>query len=132
MPILTLVAQNAVERRHLGVATSSATLFRQVGGSIGVSIFGAIFANRLATELAHRLPAGARTPSTDPRAIAALPPDVHEPYVAAFVAALQPVFLVAAGVALVAFGISFLLREVPLRETSHAAAQRSATARTTE
>lgn len=129
MPILTLVAQNAVERRHLGVATSSATLFRQVGGSIGVSIFGAIFANRLATELAARLPAGATTPSTDPRAIAALPPAVHDAYVSAFAAALHPVFLVAAAVALLSFGVSFFLREVPLRDTSHAAAHREAAAR---
>jgi len=130
MPILTLVAQNAVERRHLGVATSSATLFRQVGGSIGVSIFGAIFANRLATELAHGLPAGAETPSTDPRAIQALPPAIHDAYVAAFAAALHPVFLVAAGVALLSFGLSFFLREVPLRDTSHAAAQRAPAAQT--
>lgn len=130
MPILTLVAQNAVEQRHLGVATSNATLFRQVGGSIGVSIFGAIFANRLAAELALRLPAGVRTPSTDPRTVQALPPAVHDPYVAAFAAALQPVFLVAAAVALVAFGVSFLLRDVPLRDTSHAAARRGAAAHT--
>jgi len=125
MPILTLVAQNAVEFHQLGVATSSATLFRQIGGSIGVSVFGAIFANRLATELAHRLPAGAETPSSDPSAIQALPPAVHDAYVAAFAAALHPVFLVAAAVAVVSFGLAFFLREVPLRDTSHAAAQRA-------
>jgi hypothetical protein len=43
MQVLVLAAQNAVDYRLLGVATSGATLFRQVGGSIGVSVFGAIF-----------------------------------------------------------------------------------------
>ena len=47
MQVLVLAAQNAVDYRLLGVATSGATLFRQVGGSIGVSVFGAIFTNRL-------------------------------------------------------------------------------------
>jgi EmrB/QacA subfamily drug resistance transporter len=46
MQVLVLAAQNAVPYELLGVATSGSTLFRQVGGSIGVSIFGAIFANR--------------------------------------------------------------------------------------
>ena len=50
MQVLVLAAQNAVAYEQLGVATSGSTLFRQVGGSIGVSIFGAIFANQLATQ----------------------------------------------------------------------------------
>ena len=45
MQVLVLAAQNAVDYRLLGVATSGSTLFRQVGGSIGVSVFGAIFTN---------------------------------------------------------------------------------------
>ena len=52
MQVLVLAAQNSVEYRFLGVATSGSTLFRQVGGSIGVAAFGAIFTNQLATELA--------------------------------------------------------------------------------
>ena len=56
MQVLVLAAQNSVEHRLLGVATSASTLFRQIGGSIGVALFGAIFANRLAQELAQRLP----------------------------------------------------------------------------
>ena len=52
MQVLVLAVQNAVDYRNLGVATSSATLFRSMGGTIGVPIFGAIFANKLASELA--------------------------------------------------------------------------------
>src|SRR4029453_16353859 len=55
MQVLVLAAQNAVDYRLLGVATSGATLFRQVGGSIGVSAFGAIFTNELGRELTRRL-----------------------------------------------------------------------------
>jgi hypothetical protein len=63
MQVLVLAAQNAVDYRLLGVATSGSTLFRQVGGSIGVSVFGAIFTNELGRELARRLPAGAHAPA---------------------------------------------------------------------
>jgi hypothetical protein len=56
--VLVLAAQNAVDYRLLGVATSGASLARQIGGCIGVSIFGAIFTNRLAHEPAQRLPSG--------------------------------------------------------------------------
>jgi EmrB/QacA subfamily drug resistance transporter len=62
MQVLVLAVQNAVDYRFLGVATSSSTLFRQVGGSIGVSVFGAIFANQLGHELSRRLPPGAHVP----------------------------------------------------------------------
>ncbi len=56
MQVLVLAAQNAVPYSQLGVATSSATLFRSIGGSLGTAILGAIFANRLAGELASSLP----------------------------------------------------------------------------
>jgi EmrB/QacA subfamily drug resistance transporter len=119
MQVLVLAVQNAVDYRLLGVATSGSTLFRQVGGSIGVAMFGAIFANRLATELGHNLPAGAHVPAVaNPTVISHLPPAVHEPYVQAFVSALQPIFLAAAGISVVAFALTWLLREVPLRTRS--------------
>jgi EmrB/QacA subfamily drug resistance transporter len=119
MQVLVLAVQNAVDYRLLGVATSGSTLFRQVGGSIGVSMFGAIFANRLATELADRLPAGAHIPAVaNPVVISQLPPTIHEPYLQAFVAALQPIFLAAAVISVVAFALTWLLREVPLRTRS--------------
>jgi MFS family permease len=117
MQVLVLAAQNAVDYSQLGVATSGSTLFRQIGGSIGVSIFGAIFANRLAHELAARLPHGMHVPkAANPAAVRQLPPAIHLPYVEAFAASLRPVFVAAAGISLLAFGLTWLLREVPLRE----------------
>ncbi|HET7556087.1 MAG TPA: MDR family MFS transporter, partial [Gaiellaceae bacterium] len=116
MQVLVLAAQNAVDYRLLGVATSGSTLFRQIGGSVGVSLFGAIFANRLAHELSAFLPRGARLPTAaNPAAVKQLPPAVHAPYVAAFAAALHPVFVAASGIMLVAFLLTWLLPEVPLR-----------------
>ena len=119
MQVLVLAAQNAVDYRLLGVATSGATLFRQVGGSIGVSVFGAIFTNELGRELARRLPAGAHAPvHASPAAIQHLPPAIHAVYVETVAVALHPVFLTAAAVMVVAFALSWRLRDVPLRETA--------------
>jgi EmrB/QacA subfamily drug resistance transporter len=119
MQVLVLAAQNAVDYRLLGVATSGATLFRQVGGSIGVSVFGAIFTNRLGRELADRLPPGSHAPThASPALIHHLPATIHTLYVEAVAAALHPVFLTAAAIMVVGFALSWRLRDVPLRETS--------------
>ena len=42
--VLTVAVQNAVDRKDIGVATGSANLFRALGGSLGVAVFGALFA----------------------------------------------------------------------------------------
>jgi EmrB/QacA subfamily drug resistance transporter len=98
MQVLVLAAQNAVPYQMLGVATSGSTLFRQIGGSIGVSIFGAIFANRLATELAERLPHGIHLPAAaSPSIVHRLPEAIRQPYIEAVTAAITPIFLAAAG-----------------------------------
>ena len=117
MQVLVLAAQNAVDYRLLGVATSGATLFRQVGGSIGVAVFGAIFTNELGRELARHH----------------LPPAIHAVYTTAVAVALHPVFVTASAVMVVAFGLSWLLRDVPLRETAGSAGggESSAAARET-
>jgi EmrB/QacA subfamily drug resistance transporter len=119
--VLVLAAQNAVDYKYLGVATSGSTLFRQIGGSIGVAIFGAIFANQLANNLAATLPAGANIPtSPNPAALKRLPAALHSVYVNAIADALHPVFLAASGAVVLAFALSWFLREVPLRATTQA------------
>ena len=119
--VLVLAAQNAVDYRYLGVVSAGSTLFRQIGGSIGVSVFGAIFTNQLTRNLAGKLPAGARVPtSANPAAVKRLPPAVHDAYVTAVTASLRPIFLVAAGVAAVGFAISWRLPELRLRPTTQA------------
>ena len=115
-----LAVQNAVDFRLMGVATSGSTLFRQVGGSIGVAIFGAIFTNRLAGNLASRLPPGTHMSKTaNPAAIRHLPAAVHQAYAEAVAASLRPTFYVAVAIAGCAFAMSFLIDEVPLRRGGH-------------
>jgi len=116
MQVLILAAQNSVDYEHLGIATSGATLFRSIGGALGVALFGAIFAHALQTNLAAMLPPGAVFPSAaTPVALRALPPDIAADYLRAIVAALRLVFQVAAAIAALAFVLSLGLREIPLR-----------------
>jgi EmrB/QacA subfamily drug resistance transporter len=122
MQVLVIAVQNAVEYRDLGVATSGATLFRLIGGSVGTAILGAIFAVRLSSELAHRLPAGSTGAPESGVAIttqmlASLSPTVRAVYSQAFASSLSTVFLVATAVALVGFCLTWLLPERPLRAT---------------
>jgi EmrB/QacA subfamily drug resistance transporter len=119
MQVLVLAAQNAVPYRLLGVATSTSTMSRQIGGTIGVAVFGAIFSNRLGHELAGLGPAAARVPkNVNPELVHHLPAWIHDAYVGAVAAALHPVFLAAAGVMLVGFALTWLLQDAPLRTTA--------------
>jgi DNA-binding MarR family transcriptional regulator len=121
MQVLVLAVQNSVDYQYLGVATSGSTLFRQIGGSIGVSVFGAIFSTNLASELASRIPRSVHVPTAaNPAIVRHLPAAVRAPYIDAFAHALQPVFRLAAGVSVAGFLISWLLRELPLRQTAAA------------
>jgi EmrB/QacA subfamily drug resistance transporter len=120
MQVLVLAVQNAVEYADLGVATASATLFRSMGGTLGVPLFGAIFSNRLRSELTARLPDAAvgQIPShIGPAQIDQLPPLIHQPFIEAYDAAIKPIFLLAAAIALAGFAVTWLLQEKPLRQT---------------
>jgi MFS family permease len=118
MQVLVLAVQNAVDYRYLGVATSGTTLFRSIGGTIGVSLFGAIFTATLTGNLATTLPAGSALPAaTAPAAVRALPDATRSLYLEAFTGALHPVFLHAAAIAAIGFALTWFLKEVPLRLT---------------
>src|ERR1035441_9750176 len=122
MQVLVLAVQNAVDYSDLGVATSGATLFRSVGGSLGTAALGAIFSNRLSAELKSALPPGAAAQAgggsqVSPAQIAHLPAGLRTSYLHAFTNSLDRVFVVAAAVAVAAFVFSWFIRELPLRET---------------
>jgi EmrB/QacA subfamily drug resistance transporter len=116
MQVLVLAVQNAVDYAELGVATSGATLFRSMGGSLGTAVLGAIFTNRLTHELSGAA-AQASSGSIHPSAVARLPAAVRDSYTSAFTDALMTVFLVAAAIVVVAFLLSWLIEERPLRQT---------------
>jgi EmrB/QacA subfamily drug resistance transporter len=119
MQITTLVAQNSVAPRDIGVASSSRTFFQQIGGSIGVSAFGAIFAHRLASQLSASLPGVHLTTgggqSLNPVELTHLPAAIKHEVFAAITYAVQGVFWWAVPAALVVFVLAWLIKEVPLR-----------------
>jgi EmrB/QacA subfamily drug resistance transporter len=124
MQVLVLAVQNAVDYHDLGVATSGATLFRSIGGSVGTAVLGSIFSNRLSSELAASLPAAAKgslgsggNVTLNTAKLAELPAPIHTIYVDSFTNALSTVFVVAAVVAAAAFVLSWLLPERPLRDS---------------
>ena len=122
MQVLVLVAQNSVDYTDLGVATSGATLFRLIGGSIGTAVFGAIFSNRLTSELHGAVAAaGQQQGRLSPAQLHQLPAAARAMYVHAFTNALGDVFLVAAGVAALGFLIALVLPDAQLRDTVQAA-----------
>jgi EmrB/QacA subfamily drug resistance transporter len=94
MQVLVLATQNAVPYEQLGVATSGATLFRSIGGSLGTAVQGAIFSGHLNSGLA-----------------------AGESRTTAFTGALHEVFIVATVVVAVAFVLTWLIPERPLRAT---------------
>jgi len=129
--VLTVAVQNAVERADIGIATGAANLFRALGGSVGVALFGAIFATRLDAWLPRTVPAAAGRVvaddlQTSPDRLAALPPAVHDGISTAVAHALHTVFLVAAPVAGLALLVVLRLREVPLRSAQQPPAGREA------
>ncbi len=95
MQVLVLAVQNAVDYSELGVATSGATLFRSLGGSLGTAALGAVFTARIA--------------DADPTQGAR--------YISAFTSAVDTVFVVAAAIVVVAFLLAWLIEERPLRQT---------------
>ena len=119
MQVLVLAVQNAVAANMYGVATSGVTLFRSIGGSIGVALFGAVFNRVLQTSLPRLLPEDAVIPpGMSPEAIHHLPQALRLDYLSAFGSAIHAAFTMAACVMAAAFALSWLLREAPLR-TSH-------------
>ena len=127
MQVLVLVVQNDARPQEIGVATSTATFFRSVGGSFGVAIFGAIFASRLAGQLSQlphsvtaHLGGGVHL---NPEQAKQLPAAVHTDFLVAFANALHGVFLFGMLLAAVPFALSWLLKEVPLRTTLAPAAE---------
>lgn len=117
MQITMLVAQNSVEMKDMGVASSSTTLFRTLGSSFGVAIMGALFTGRVSDEMSARGGAGATMHGAqlDAASLAKLPVPVREAYEYAVASGTHIAFLVGASVGLVALVAALFVKEVPLR-----------------
>jgi MFS family permease len=123
MQTIVTAVQNSVEYRDMGSATSSTTFFRQMGGSVGAAVFGAVLSSRLAHYLVEDLAAagirpgagGARVDANNVQAIQQLAEPVRHIVLGAFTNALDDVFLVGVPFLVIAFVVALLLKEVPLR-----------------
>jgi EmrB/QacA subfamily drug resistance transporter len=127
MQILVLVVQNAAAARDLGSATAANNYFRQIGGTVGSGIVGAVFATRLTHKISQLLPprAGVVLPNVQaltPKELDALTPGVRHALVTAYSYALPPIFLYLVPVLAAGFVLSFFLKETMLRTTIEDAA----------
>ncbi|HTN79361.1 MAG TPA: MFS transporter, partial [Acidimicrobiales bacterium] len=130
MPTVVLAVQNAVDWKDLGVATGATTFFRSLGGAVGLAAYGAVMTARLNTELPQRLPPGTTFDTAllqSPSAIRSLPAPVGNAVIDSLSTAITAIFLVGIPVMAAAFLLSFFIKELPLRETSHLAAGTEAT-----
>jgi EmrB/QacA subfamily drug resistance transporter len=119
MQVTTLIAQNSVDPRDMGVASSSRAFFQQVGGSIGVSIFGVLFTRSLLSALRSQLP-GAPVKATSfqqlsPVAVQHLTGQMLHAVLFAISHGVETVFTWAAPASVIVFGLAWLIKEIPLR-----------------
>ena len=140
MPLYINATQSALPREFLGVATSQIQFWRNVGGTVGVAILGAVVSHQLPEriragvgalnlppQVTAALPSGGSAQAIfDPTAIAAirgsLPAQaqplfdqVLEATRAALAASLHDVFVYAAAIVSIAVVVSLFLKEVPLK-----------------
>lgn len=123
MPVLTLAVQNAVDRKHLGTATSTVTFFRSIGSSLGAALFGAVLTNRLAHHLTDSLgadagAAAAKELANSTQSLMQLPAETLHKVLVAFSSSFSDVFIFGVPLALLAFFVALRLKETPLRNSS--------------
>jgi EmrB/QacA subfamily drug resistance transporter len=127
MQNLVLAVQNTVAARDLGAASSTVSFFRSLGGTVGVSVLGAVLATHVATLTAGRLPAGSGPASI--ANLAELPADVAAVVRGAYGDGTALIFLVAAVLSVVTLVAVLAIKEVPLlTQTGAERAQQEAAA----
>ncbi|MBO3681448.1 MDR family MFS transporter [Streptomyces sp. NEAU-YJ-81] len=120
MQTTMLVAQNSVEMKDMGVGSSSATLFRTLGGSFGVAILGALFTSQVNDTMAERGgdKAAAITSGSaqlDPASLKELPLPIRDAYTHAVASGAHQVFLWGALISIIGAVAAWFVKEVPLR-----------------
>lgn len=117
-PVMTTAVQNAVPFEHLGTATASGVMFRQIGGSLAVALFGTIFAARLAGSLAGIPGADSLGGGLEigPQTLAELPAATREILAVAVSSAVHPIFWIGAALAAAGVLLATRLEDLPLRD----------------
>jgi EmrB/QacA subfamily drug resistance transporter len=142
MQPIILAVQNAVAPQEMGVATSSVTFFRQMGGTIGTAAFlsilfttlpdkiqsavlDAVHANPALAPQFQKLGAGRGGALSDTSFIQRLPAELALPFKTGFSNAIDLVFLVAAAVVAIGFFVLLFLPQLTLRNQSGLQAQQA-------
>jgi EmrB/QacA subfamily drug resistance transporter len=120
MQNLVLAAQNDVPASDLGAATSVISFFRSLGGTIGVSVLGALLAGRVTADLSVLGGTSGGSEAGAVPDVSALPAPVRELVENAYGDATANLFLVATPLAALALVVVLFIREKPLKTTSGA------------
>ena len=126
MQTLVISVQNALPPQDMGVATSSVTFFRSLGGTLGAAVSLAVLFGSLADNIQSRASAAglpqavvdrfaSATALDDSTVIATLPDAVQQVVLQGFADSTSTVFLTVAFLLVPAFVLSLLVEEIPLR-----------------
>ena len=123
----TLVVQNAVSRRDLGVATAALQFFRNVGATVGTAVFGTVLSSglddaifrHLPPELAASLPHDTINAGSvlDPAVIGTLSPEVVAAVRAGLAEQIATIFWVCVPIVVFVFVCTLLIKPMELRDT---------------
>ncbi|BAG22099.1 MFS transporter [Streptomyces griseus] len=122
MQNLVLVLQNTVPLSEIGAASGAITFFRSLGGTMGVSVLGAVLAHQVATRITDGLTALGVDPAASGSSgstlnVAAMPPQVQDIVRAAYGEATGHIFLISAGIAVIGVIASLFLTPTKLRDS---------------
>jgi EmrB/QacA subfamily drug resistance transporter len=88
MQVVVMIAQNSVDLKDMGVASGASTMFRTIGGSLGVALFGALFNKQVSA---------------------------HHDYLTGVAHGIDSIFVWCAVLCAVSFVAAWFVKEVPLR-----------------
>jgi len=131
-PLYPTAVQTALPRQYLGVASSQIQFWRNLGGTVGSAILGAVLANRLPDYLSARVAAlhlppqvianlpktGSANAILDPTLVAKLPPAFLNAIRFALSDTLHDIYIFAGLILVVALVSTIFLKEVPLTGAS--------------
>jgi EmrB/QacA subfamily drug resistance transporter len=123
MQNLVLAVQNTVALKDIGAASSTVAFFRSLGGTVGVSVLGAVLARQVTDDITSQLQAagmpssGSSTGGTSSLNLAELPAAVQHIVRAAYGDATGHIFLISAAIAVVGVVAVLFLKPISLRTT---------------
>jgi len=128
-PLYLTAVQTALPRQYLGVASSQIQFWRNLGGTVGSAVLGAVLSNRLPDYITQRISAlgippqvlqnlpktGSPNAILDPTLIAKMPPAILAAIRAALADSLHDIYIFAGAVLVLALIATVFMKEVPLR-----------------